>query len=726
MLPFFINPTSGVCVCVLQNSFWESRRLPSGSTPLLFRGNKTSTSVRRVSSKETEEWGGSSVCVQSKDKVAVVPEAAAKAYAHLTDSLMDALDDSTEDKNWKIKLLDETEVGLDWDEMRNVDRQWYVVKERFHCAIVTASDPMLLCVNRYDSEESSYFQHEGYFDEDQKRLGEKEEHLKFRQSQLDQVKRRQKLNLRESLRNADQELWEVTRLRQSGLSMTALGMGGELETARLLYELPSGEGENDTGVHILVREIKPPFLDGRIVYTSQIETVPTIRDPTADLAVLAKRGSAVVRQLREQEDRSKMRQRFWELGGTALGEAIGLKHQDKTSQELKEEAEGVTDDYKKDSQFAGLLRAQKDTAVSAFARSKTIAQQRQALPIYEVRDEFLSMLRDHEILVVVGQTGSGKTTQLTQYLYEEGYAATGVLGCTQPRRVAAVSVAKRVADEMDVTLGEEVGYAIRFEDCTSPRTVIAYMTDGILLRESLTDPDLDRYSVIIMDEAHERSLNTDILFGILRGVVGRRRDFRLIVTSATMNANKFAEFFGGCPVFDIPGRTFPVRIEYTRVPVEDYVDAAVQRCLQVHCSLAGADENADDPNDTGKGDILMFMTGQEDIEAACYLIADRCSKLGDRIPPLAVLPIYSTLPSDLQAKIFEKNDLRKVIVATNIAETSLTVDGIRYVIDCGYSKLKVYNPKIGMDSLQVCPISQANAQQRAGRAGRTGSKKPHR
>ncbi|KAK6011112.1 hypothetical protein OSTOST_23814, partial [Ostertagia ostertagi] len=185
---------------------------------------------------------------------------------------------------------------------------------------------------------------------------------------------------------------------------------------------------------------------------------------------------------------------------------------------------------------------------------------------------------------------------------------TGIIGCTQPRRVAAMSVAKRVADEMDVELGQEVGYAIRFEDCTSEKTVIKYMTDGILLRECLGDGDLDQYSAIIMDEAHERSLNTDVLFGLLRDVIARRSDLRLIVTSATMDAEKFANFFGGsCPTFTIPGRTFPVEIFHARAPgilaafVEDYVDAAVKQAITVH--LGGMD-----------GDILIFMPGQEDIE----------------------------------------------------------------------------------------------------------------
>ncbi|KAI8791003.1 pre-mRNA-splicing factor ATP-dependent RNA helicase PRP16, partial [Biomphalaria glabrata] len=300
------------------------------------------------------------------------------------------------------------------------------------------------------------------------------------------------------------------------------------------------------------------------------------------------------------------------------------------------------------------------------------------------------------------------------YLHEDGYTKLGMIGCTQPRRVAAMSVAKRVAEEMNVKLGEEIGYAIRFEDCTSEKTMIKYMTDGILLRESLRESDLDNYSAIIMDEAHERSLNTDVLFGLLRNVVARRHDLKLIVTSATMDATKFAMFFGNVPVFTIPGRTFPVDILYSKNPQEDYVDAAVKQALQVH--LGGQ-----------PGDMLIFMPGQEDIEVTCELIAERLGEL-DEAPPLAILPIYSQLPSDLQAKIFQKapDGIRKCVVATNIAETSLTVDGIMFVIDSGYCKLKVYNPKIGMDALQIFPISQANANQRAGRAGRTGPGQAYR
>ncbi|CAJ0824247.1 9392_t:CDS:10 [Entrophospora sp. SA101] len=215
--------------------------------------------------------------------------------------------------------------------------------------------------------------------------------------------------------------------------------------------------------------------------------------------------------------------------------------------------------------------------------SKTLREQREFLPAFVVREELLKIIRDNQ--------GSGKTTQLTQYLHEDGYSKYGIIGCTQPRRVAAMSVAKRVSEEMDCKLGTTVGYAIRFEDCTSESTLIKYMTDGVMLRESLKEPDLDHYSTVIMDEAHERSLQTDVLMGLLRQVITRRRDLKLIVTSATMNAEKFAAFFGNCAIFTIPGRTFPVDTMFSKTPCEDYVDSAVKQVLEIHLSRPAAVSN---------------------------------------------------------------------------------------------------------------------------------------
>lgn len=347
--------------------------------------------------------------------------------------------------------------------------------------------------------------------------------------------------------------------------------------------------------------------------------------------------------------------------------------------------------------------------------TRSIKEQRESLPIFTLRDALLSAVYDNQVLVVIGETGSGKTTQMTQYLAEAGYTTHGRIGCTQPRRVAAMSVAKRVAEEVGCRLGEEVGYAIRFEDCTSPSTVIKYMTDGMLLREALLDDALSSYSVIILDEAHERTIHTDVLFGLLKGIIRKRKDLKVIVTSATLDAEKFSSYFFDCPIFTIPGRTFPVEIMYTKEPESDYVDAALITVMQIHLT---------EP----EGDILLFLTGQDEIDTAAQVLYERTKALGPAVPELIILPVYSALPSEMQSRIFEPAPpgSRKVVIATNIAEASLTIDGIYYVVDPGFSKQKVYNPKIGMDSLVVAPISQASAKQRAGRAGRTGPGKCYR
>ncbi|RDA87777.1 hypothetical protein CP532_2454 [Ophiocordyceps camponoti-leonardi (nom. inval.)] len=347
---------------------------------------------------------------------------------------------------------------------------------------------------------------------------------------------------------------------------------------------------------------------------------------------------------------------------------------------------------------------------AAERKALSIQETRKSLPVYQYRDQFLAALEQYQILVIVGETGSGKTTQLPQYVHEAGYTKDGMkVGCTQPRRVAAMSVAARVADEVGVKVGNEVGYSIRFEDSTSDKTVLKYMTDGMLLREFMVEPKLDSYSVLMIDEAHERTVHTDILLALVRDLARERRDLKLLISSATMNAVKFSEYFDEAPIFNIPGRRYPVDIYYTPAPEANYLAAAITTTFQIHTTQ-------------GRGDILIFLTGQDEIEAAELQITETARKLGSRIKELVICPIYANLPSDLQAKIFEPtpDGARKVVLATNIAETSLTIDGIVYVIDPGYVKENMYNPATGMSNLVAVPCSRASANQRSGRAGRVG------
>ena len=257
-----------------------------------------------------------------------------------------------------------------------------------------------------------------------------------------------------------------------------------------------------------------------------------------------------------------------------------------------------------------------------------------------------------KILIVIGETGSGKTTQMTQYLAE--LPDSGRIACTQPRRVAAMSVAKRVSEEYGCRLGEEVGYTIRFEDCTGPQTRIKYMTDGMLLRECLVDSSLSQYSVIMLDEAHERTVNTDVLFGLLKKAVKEHPRLKLIVTSATLEAEKFSNYFYQCPIFTIPGRTFPVEILYAKEPEMDYLDAALLTVMQIHMQ--------EPPGDilvflTGKAYFIIIITlthlqwnvcvGQEEIDTSSEILYERMKALGPQAPELIILPVYSALPSEM-------------------------------------------------------------------------------
>lgn len=313
------------------------------------------------------------------------------------------------------------------------------------------------------------------------------------------------------------------------------------------------------------------------------------------------------------------------------------------------------------------------------------------------------------MLIVVGETGSGKTTQIPQYLEEVGYGKLGRIGCTQPRRVAAMSVAARVAEEKACKLGREVGYLIRFENCCSDSTVITYMTDGMLLQEFLGDAELSKYSVMIIDEAHERSLHTDILFGLCKDLSRHRKlDLRLIIASATLDAEKFSKYFDDAPIFKIPGRKYEVSMYYTKAPEANFIDAAATTVIQIH------------KTQPLPGDILVFMPGQLEIEECMEILAERTKAAGKGLAELKVLPIFSALPSDQQAKIFEPTPegVRKCVLATNIAETSITIDNIVYVVDPGLVKQNSYNARTGLEMLTTVPCSRAACNQRAGRAGR--------
>ncbi|KAK4548810.1 hypothetical protein LTR36_008583 [Oleoguttula mirabilis] len=348
--------------------------------------------------------------------------------------------------------------------------------------------------------------------------------------------------------------------------------------------------------------------------------------------------------------------------------------------------------------------------LAAQRKAKTMEEKRKTLPVYHYRDTFLKAVNDFQILIVVGETGSGKTTQLPQYLYEAGYCKDGKkVGCTQPRRVAAMSVAARVAEEVGVKLGNEVGYAIRFEDATTDKTALKYMTDGMLLREFLTEPDLGGYSCLMIDEAHERTLHTDILFGLVKDIARGRPDLKLLISSATLDAQKFSQFFDDAPILNIPGRTYDVEMNYSLQPEANYLSAAITTVFQIHLSQPMP------------GDILVFLTGQDEIEQAEQSLQETAKKLGNSAPELMICPIYANLPTDLQQRIFDPTPpkCRKVVLATNIAETSLTIDNIVYVIDPGYVKENRYTPATNMESLVAVPISRASANQRAGRAGRT-------
>ncbi|KAG7452227.1 P-loop containing nucleoside triphosphate hydrolase protein [Guyanagaster necrorhizus] len=514
--------------------------------------------------------------------------------------------------------------------------------------------------------------------------------------------------VRSAKRLTSPERWEIKQLISSGAIDAS-------EYPELDEEMnnPMVHAEIEEELDVEIREDEPPFLAGQTKRTLDLSPVKVVKAPDGSLNRAALAGASLAkerRELRQQEANEQVDSEARDFSQPWLDPMA--KESDRTfAQDMRGNLKG---------QKAGEVPKWKEQTfnkATTFGEITTLSiqDQRKSLPIYKLRDPLLQAIEQHQVLIVVGDTGSGKTTQMVQYLAEAGFADRGKIGCTQPRRVAAMSVAKRVSEEVGCRLGQEVGYTIRFEDCTSPETRIKYMTDGMLQRECLIDPLCSSYSVIMLDEAHERTIATDVLFGLMKKAVKRRPDLKLIVTSATLDAEKFSKYFFGCPIFTIPGRTFPVEILYTKEPESDYLDASLITVMQIHLS---------EP----PGDILLFLTGQEEIDTACEILFERMKALGPKVPELIILPIYSALPSEVQSRVFEPTPAgaRKVVIATNVAETSLTIPGIYYVIDPGFSKQNAYDPRLGMDSLVVMPISQAQARQRSGRAGRTGPGKCYR
>lgn len=324
------------------------------------------------------------------------------------------------------------------------------------------------------------------------------------------------------------------------------------------------------------------------------------------------------------------------------------------------------------------------------------------LPITAHAEAILEALKQRQVVIVCGDTGSGKTTQLPKLAAMARPEARGLIGVTQPRRLAAIAMARRLAEEMGTPLGALVGYQHRFESKLSPSTRFKLMTDGILLAETRHDPLFKRYSTIIVDEAHERSLNIDFLLGLLKRVLPRRPDLRVIISSATLDASRFSDFFDHAPVIDVPGRLFPIDTIWSAP--EDEEDDDLPRRVANAVDLAGSDS----------GDILVFLPGERDIRETMAFLEGR------RLPRTEILPLLASLPPGEQARVFKSSPLRRIILATNVAETSVTIPGIRVVIDSGLARIKRYSPQRHVQTLRVEAISQASARQRMGRCGRVG------
>ena len=324
------------------------------------------------------------------------------------------------------------------------------------------------------------------------------------------------------------------------------------------------------------------------------------------------------------------------------------------------------------------------------------------------RHDIADLIASHQVVIVAGETGSGKTTQLPKICLELGRGVRAMIGHTQPRRIAARAVAERLADELSVTLGGPVGYAVRFSDQVGPETLVKVMTDGILLAELQRDRELRRYDTIIVDEAHERSLNIDFLLGYLKSLLPRRPDLKVVITSATIDTERFSSHFDEAPVMEVSGRTYPVEVRYRPVGAEDHDDS------EDRDQVTAITDAVEELRREGPGDILAFLSGEREIRDT----AEALRRLA--LPDTEILPLYARLSTAEQHRVFRPHGGRRIVLATNVAETSLTVPGIRYVVDPGFARISRYNRRTKVQRLPIEPVSQASANQRAGRCGRVG------
>ena len=329
-----------------------------------------------------------------------------------------------------------------------------------------------------------------------------------------------------------------------------------------------------------------------------------------------------------------------------------------------------------------------------------------SLPILDRKDDIIAAIRRYPVVVITGETGSGKTTQIPKMCLEAGRGLRGLIGCTQPRRIAATTVARRIAEEMGEEIGRSVGYKIRFDDRTPRDAFLKIMTDGILLMEIHHDPLLRAYDTIIVDEAHERSLNIDFILGILKTLLERRQDLRVIITSATIDTEKFSRAFGDAPIIEVSGRLYPVEIRYE--PLDPKLEEKGE-ITPVEAAVRSVEDLVERPE---RGDILIFMPTEQDIRETCDLLTGRFRE------GVLVLPLFSRLTTAQQQRVFRPSTARKIIVATNVAETSITLPNIRFVIDTGLARIAQYNPRSRTAGLPVRPISRSSADQRKGRCGR--------